>query len=109
MKPVDVNSSIYIGFNKDNNKNSPKFKVGDHVRILKYKTIFAEGYVLNWSEEVFVITKVENAVLWTYVIIDINGWQITGTFYQKKLQKTNPKELRVEKVIKRKDNTLYVE
>ena len=43
MKPVDVNSSIYIGFNKDNNKNSPKFKVGDHVRILKYKTIFAEG------------------------------------------------------------------
>ena len=73
MKPVVINSSIYFGFNKENNKGGPKFKVGDHVRILKYKTIFAEGYVLNWSEEVFVFIKVENAVPWTYVIIDING------------------------------------
>ena len=48
MKPVVINSSIYFGFNKENNKDGPKFKVGDHVRILKYKTVFAEDCVLNW-------------------------------------------------------------
>ena len=53
MKPVDVNLSIYIDFNKENNKEGPKFKVGDHVRISKFKNIFAKGYAPNWSEEVF--------------------------------------------------------
>ena len=57
VKPVDVKSSTYIEFDKKNNKESPKFKVGDNVRISKYKNIFAKGYVLNWSEEVFVINK----------------------------------------------------
>ena len=57
LKPVDVKSSTYIEFDKKNNKESPKFKVGDNVRISKYKNIFAKGYVLNWSEEVFVINK----------------------------------------------------
>ena len=60
MKPVD--------FNKKNNKEDHKFKAGYHVRILKYKNIFVKGYVPNWSEEVFVITKVKNTVPWTYVI-----------------------------------------
>ena len=53
MKPVDVNPNIYIDFNKENNKEGPKFKVGDHVRISKFKNIFAKGYAPNWSEEVF--------------------------------------------------------
>ena len=73
MKPVDVKPSIYIDFSKRNNKESPKFKVGSHVRISKYKNIFAKGYVPNWFEEVFVIKKVENTVLLTYVISDLNG------------------------------------
>ena len=59
MKPVDVKSSTYINFNKENNKEGPKFKVGDLVRISKYENIFAKGYVPNWSEEVFVIIKVK--------------------------------------------------
>ena len=59
MKPVDVKSSTYINFNKENNKDGPKFKVGDLVRISKYKNIFTKGYVPNWSEEVFVIIKVK--------------------------------------------------
>ena len=46
MKPVDVNPSMYFDFNKNNNKKRPKFKVGDHLRISKYKKIFAKGYVL---------------------------------------------------------------
>ena len=62
----------------------------------------------NWSEEVFVIKKVKNAVPWTYFINDLNGEEIIGTFYEKDLQKTNQKELRIEKVIKRKGDKLYV-
>ena len=54
MKSVDVNPSMYIDFNKENSKEGPKFKVGDQVRISKYKNIFAKGYVPNWSE-VFLI------------------------------------------------------
>ena len=45
-KPVDVNPGMYIDFNKENNKEGPKYKVGDHVRISKYKNIFAKDYVL---------------------------------------------------------------
>ena len=63
MKPADVNSSTYIYFDKENNKEDPKFKVGDHVRISKQKNIFPKGYVPNWSEKVFIIAKVINNVL----------------------------------------------
>ena len=66
-----------------------KFKVGDHVRIFKYKNIFAEGYTPNWSEKIFVIKKVINTVPWTYVINDFNGEKNIKSFYEKKLQKTN--------------------
>ena len=78
-----------IDFNKENNKEGPKFKVDDNVRTSKYKNIFSKDYVPNWSEEVFVITKVKNTLSWTYVISDLNGEEIVGTFYQKELQKTN--------------------
>ena len=74
-----------IDFNKENNKEGPKFKVGDHVRVSKYKNIFAKGYITNWSEEDFVIKKVKNTVPWTYVISDLNGEEIVGTFYEKEL------------------------
>ena len=62
----------------------------------------------NWSEEVFVVDKIKNTVLWTYVINDLNGEEIIGTFYENELQKTNQKEFRIEKVIKRKADKLYV-
>ena len=87
MKPFDVKASIYIGFNKEINKNGPKFKVRDNVRISKYKNIFAKGYIRNWSGDVFVIKKVKNTLPWTYVISDLNGEEIVGTFYEKGLQK----------------------
>ena len=85
------------------------FKVGDHVRICKYKKSFAKGYTPNWSEEVFVIKKVKNAVPWTYVINDLNGEEIIGTVFEKELQKNNQKEFRIEKIIKRKRDKLYAE
>ena len=75
----------------------PKFKVGDHVRISKYRNIFTKGYIPNWSEEVFVVSKIKNAVPWTYVINDLNGEEIIGTFYKKELQKTNQKEFKIKK------------
>ena len=59
MKPADVKDNTYINADKEINNKDPKFKVGDHVRILKYKSIFAKGYMPNWSEEVFVIQKVK--------------------------------------------------
>ena len=108
MKSVDVKDNTYIGFKKEVNDKDSKFKVGDHIRISKYKNIFAKGYTPNWSEEVFVIKKVKNTVPWTYVINDLNGEEIVGTFYENELQKINKKELRIEKVIWRKGDKLYV-
>ena len=88
MKPVDVKDNACIDSDKDVNDKDAKFKVGDHVRISKYKNIFAKGYTPNWSEEVFVINKIKNTVPWTYAISDLNGEEITGSFYEKELQKT---------------------
>ena len=108
MKPIDVKDNTYINTNKEINYKHPKFKVGDYVRISKYKNIFAKGYMPNWSEDVFVVDKIKNTVSWTYVINDFNGEDITGTFYENELQKANQKEFRIEKVIKQKGDKLYV-
>ena len=89
MKTIDAKDNTYFNTDKDTNDKDPKFKVGDHVRISKYKNIFAKGYTPNWSEEVFVIKKVKNTVPWTFVINDLNGEEIMGTFYEKELQKTS--------------------
>ena len=80
MKPVDLKSSTYIDFDEKNNKEDPKFKVGDYVRISKYKNNFAKFYVPNCSEQVFVVTKVKNTVPWTYVSNGLNGSEIVRTF-----------------------------
>ena len=73
MKPVDVNNNTYIDFKKEVNDKDLKFKIGDHVRISKYKNIFGKGYTPNWSEEVFAVNKIKIAVPLTYVINDLNG------------------------------------
>ena len=108
MKPIDVMSDPYVNYNEDSNKKDHDFKVGEHVRISKYKNVFAKGYTPNWSEKVFVVSKIKNTVPWTYVVSDLNGEEITGSFYEKELQKTNQKEFRIEKVLKRKGDKLYV-
>ena len=95
MKPVDVKDKTYIDFKKEVNDKDAKFKIGDRVRIFKYKNIFTKGYTPNCSGEVFVIKKVKNTVPWTYVINDLNGEEIIGTFYEKELQKTNQQEFRI--------------
>ena len=80
MKPIDVTSDSYV-------TKEPKFKVGDHVIISKYRNIFAKGYSQNWSEETFVVIKIKYTVRWAYVISDLNGEPVTGSFYKKNCQK----------------------
>ena len=80
---------MHIDSSKEINENYPKFKIGDTVRISKYKNGFAKVYTPNWSQEVFVIKKVKNTMLRTYVINDYNGEEILRTFYENELQKTN--------------------
>ena len=80
MKPDDLKSNTYIDYSKEVNIKDPKFKVGDKVRISKYKNIFAKGYNPNWSKEVFVIKKVKSTVPWTYVISDLKGEEIVELF-----------------------------
>ena len=89
MKSVDVKDNKYIDSVelrliklRSNDKDS-KLRAGDHVRISKYKNIFAKGYTPNWSEKVFVIKKVKNTVPWKYFINDLNGEEIIGAFYKK--------------------------
>ena len=108
MMPIDVGDDSFAEYNEESNEKDPKFKIRDHVRISKFKNAFAKGYTPNWSEEIFVVKKIKNTVPWTYVISDLNKEDIVGSFSEKKLQKTNQKEFRIQKVIKGKGNKLYV-
>ena len=83
MKPVDIKDNTYIDFKKEVNDKDAKFKVGYHVRISKFKSIFAKGYTPKWSEEIFLIKKVKNTVLWTNFINDLNGKKLLEPFMKK--------------------------
>ena len=82
MRSVYVKSNTYIDYSRKINKRDPKFRVGDNAIISKYKNIFAKGYTSNWSEEVFLIKKVKNFVLWIYVINNLKVEEIFGIFYE---------------------------
>ena len=94
-KPIGVMSDSHSEHNKESNEKDPKFKVGDHVRISKYKIIFTKEYSKIRLEEVFVVSKIKNTVLWTYVISYLNGEQISGSFFEEELQKTTQNEFRI--------------
>ena len=87
MKPIDVknNKRVYID---EHNEKDNRFKVGDRVRISKFKNIFAEGYTPNWSTEIFIVDKVNDTVPYTYNLKDSNDEEIVGSFYDRELQKT---------------------
>ena len=101
MKPVHIKYNRYINFGKEVNDKDPKFQVGDHVKVSKYKDIFGKGYTPNWSQEIFIIQKIKNTVPWTYFINDLNDKELLEHFMKKELN-TNQKEVRIEKVIKKK-------
>ena len=102
IKPLKVEDNTYIDSIKEVNDKDPKFKIVDHVRISRYKNIFAKGYTPNWSEEVFVIKEDKNIVPWTYGINDLNDEEIIGTCYEKELQKKDQQGFGIEKVIKKR-------
>ena len=81
IKAKDVTNDSFVEYSEKTNEKDPKFKVGDNVRISNYKNIFAKGYTLNWSKGVFVVNKVQNTVPGTYLINDLNGEEIKGSFY----------------------------
>ena len=83
MKPIDVKSNTYIDSSKETNNKNPKFKIGGIVIISKYKNMFANVYGSNQPKDVFVIKKVKNTVLWTYVISDLKSGEIAEMFYEK--------------------------
>ena len=92
-----MKSNTYIDYNKEINWQNSKFKIGDVVRISKYEKFFARGYDPNWYEEVFVIKKIKNFVLWIHVISDLKSEEIVGTFYKKDGQNQIKKNLEVKK------------
>ena len=73
IEHINVKDNTYVNFGKKVNNNDAKFKIGDHVRISKYKNISAKRYASNWSEEVLKIIKVKNTIPLTYVINNLNG------------------------------------
>ena len=102
MKPMDVKDNTYFDSKKEVSDKDPKFKVGDHLRISKYKNIFAEGYTPNWSEENFVVSKIENVVPWTYVINDLNGKKLQEVLMKKNCKRLIKKNLEQKKYLKEK-------
>ena len=95
-----------MNLNAQNNDKDPKFSLSDHVRISKYNTFYAKGYIPNWSEEFVVIKMVKSTVPWTNAIEDLNGEENVVTYYEKDLQKTNKTKFRIEKVIKKKTDMI---
>ena len=86
MKPIDVGDNKRVYIDEHNEKDS-RFKVGDRVRISKFKDIFAKGYTPNWSKEIFIVDKINDTVPYTYNIKDLNDEEIIGSFYDKESQK----------------------
>ena len=97
IRPFDVKSNTYIDFSKEIDNKNPKFKIGHTVRVSKYKNIFVKGYTPNWSEEVFVIKKLKNTVLWTYAINYLNGKETVVSLLEKDWERRIKNSLELKK------------
>ena len=87
MKPKDVRDNKIVYIDEYNQKDS-KFKVGDRVRISKFKNIFAKRYTPNWGKEIFIVDEINDTIPYTYNLKDLNDEEIIGSFYDRELQKT---------------------
>ena len=83
-------------------KKNSKFKVGDHIRISKYKNIFAKGYMPNWSEEIIIIKKIKNTVPWTYFINDLMVKKLLVHFMKINCKAQVKKNLEQKKYLRKK-------
>ena len=107
-KPQNYGKVYFNLYGDLTESQKPTFKIGDTVRISKYKRkTFDKGYTPNWTEEVFIISEIQPTDPITYKIKDLNGEEIGGTFYREELQKTDQTIYRIEKVIRKtKDKAL---
>ena len=87
MKPKDVGDNKRVYIDEHNEKDS-RFKVGERVRISKFKNIFAKGYAPNWSTEIFIVNKINDTVPYTCNLKDLNYEEIIGSFYDRELPKS---------------------
>ena len=116
MTPIDASKkkneltvwrNLYPDRYKTNNL-TPKFSVGDEVRITKKKKVFEKGYTTRWTEEIFTIKEIQNTDPITYKLEDLQEEEIKGTFYEPELQKTEQQIYRIEKIIKKEKNKSWV-
>lgn len=107
MKPIDVKSGMHIEYGVEHNVKDPKYHIRDCARISKCKNIFVNVYKPNSGEGVFIIKEIKNIVSQSYISSDCNNEEIVRTFLKKVLEKENPIEYRMEKVIKRKGDEAY--
>ena len=82
--------------------SKPKLKIGDRVRISRMKSTFEKGYLPNWSEELYLVDRVQKTIPVTYKIKNLLDEEIEGSFYEQELQKSLQEVYRVEKVIRKK-------
>ena len=87
---------------------NPKFSVGDMVRITKKKKVLEKGYTARWTEEIFTIKEIQETNPITYILEDLQGEEIKGTFYEPELQKTEQQIYRIEKVIEKEKGRSFV-
>ena len=109
MRPVDASkkeneSDVWENLFKDDeyHKKSSKFRIGDKVRISRIKGIFEHGFLPNWSEQIYKIHNIQNSTPVTYILEDLQGEIIEGSFYNEELQKTSQEVFRIEKVLRKK-------
>ncbi|KMQ84038.1 hypothetical protein RF55_18548 [Lasius niger] len=114
MRPADVTPAIAerlltTVYNRVNIAGLAKFKVGDPVRVSKYKQLFEKGYTPNWTTEVFTIVKVQRTNPVSYLLEDYRKTSIAGAFYEHELHRANyPDVYLVEKVLRRRGDEVYV-
>lgn len=114
MKPKDVNESnenhlLNTVYNYKREMKSPKFHVGDHVRISKQKHLFEKGYTANWTGEIFKIDKVQLTSPITYMLKDYKNGNISGAFYGEELQHVkHPEIYLIEKIVRKRGDKMFV-
>ena len=87
---------------------NPKFSVGDEVRITKKKKVFEKGYTTRWTNEIFTIKEIRETNPITYKLMDLEGEEIKGTFYEAELQKSKEQLYKIEKIIKKENGKSFV-
>ncbi|XP_051167308.1 uncharacterized protein LOC127285369 [Leptopilina boulardi] len=115
MKPKDVTAQ-HVDISKDRISKlrkiplrRSKFKIGDKVRVSKYKNIFEKGYTPNWTTEIFTIDKVESTQPVTYKLKDYQDQPISGGFYEEELLKVKYSDIYlVEKILRTRGNKVLV-